>query len=267
MSDASNNALQIFQSGDVRQGLSLASDAVDQNPNDWHCHYAVGVCLRQLKQYSDACNAYENALRLDAKQPPVLLALSIARQLNSELEKSVSAAKLAIELDSDYYLAYNTLGMTRKIQGDFEKASLNYEAGAQALARSIVKKLVNRKENSSFPHVETTHNLWLPYAMKSALFTTETDGLERMLLPTSEMAERYYNSQSNDGWLWEDVIDAAEKKSRLFLPNFFGTMFFMLKNEPAFRNFLGNRSTVLMAMGDTEEAEKHLLEVDELSES
>ena len=267
MSVASNHALSVLNSGNIKHALSLAIDAADQTPNDWHCHYAVGICLRQLEKYSSACEAYENALRLSAKELPVLLSLSIARQLNSELEESVTAAKRAIEIDADYYLAYNTLGMTRKIQGEFEMASLNYESGAQALARSFVKKLVNHEENPRFPHGQTTHNLWLPYAMKSAVFNAVTDDLGGAAFPTSDMAEEYYSSQDKDGRLWNDVTNHSEKTLRLFLPNFFGTMFFMLKNEIAFRTFLGNRSTVLMAMGDIEEAEKHLFEVDELSES
>lgn len=266
MSSESNHALKILNSGNVQHALSLACDAVDKTPNDWHCHYAVGTCLRQLEQYSRACEAYENALRLDSQQLPVLLSLSIARQLNYELEESVAVAKRAIEIDADYYLAYNTLGMTRKVQGEYEMASLNYESGAQALARSLVKKLINRKENPCYPHGETTNNLWLPYVMQSALFNAAFDGLEGAAFPTSEMAAQYYSADKKDGRLWKDFSDELGKMSRLFLPNFFGTMFFMLKNELAFRTFLGNRSTVLMAMGHIEEAEKHRLESDELTD-
>ena len=267
MSDASNKALEIFGSGDIQQALNRAIDAVNEQPNDWHCHYAVGVCLRRLNNLPGACEAYENALSLDPKQAPVLLALAIARQLNSQLEESVSAAKRAIELDPDYYLAFNTLGMTRKIQGEFEMASLNYEAGAEALSRSFVKKFVNKRENPRFPHGETRYNLWLNYAMKSSMFRAASDGIERVLLPTSEMAQRYYESEEDSGWLWEDRDDESGKKSRLFLPNFFGTMFYLFKSEGTLKTLLGNKSIVLRALGEEEEAEKHLWEADELSES
>jgi tetratricopeptide (TPR) repeat protein len=266
MSYASNNALQILNSGDVQRGLELAIDAVDQTPNDWHCHYAVGIGLRHLKRYPEACNAYENALKFDHNQPPVLLALAIARQLNEQFDESVVAAKRAIEIDPDYYLAYNTLGMTRKLQGEFEYASLNYETGAKTLTRGIVKTLVNSFDSPLFSVGETRFNLWLQYALESAVFNASSAGLNRILTPSAELAVRDSYTSEYGGYFWSDVTDVDGKLGRLFLPNFFSTMFYRLKNEPAFRTFLGNRYTVLKALGQDEEAEKHLYEAEELSE-
>lgn len=266
MSDASNNALQVLSAGDVQSGLALSLEAVHETPNDWHCHYSLGMCLRHLKYYSDACDAYENSLKLDHNQPSVLLALSIARQLNAELGQSVIAAKRAIEIDPEYYLAYNTLGMTRKLQGEFEFASLSYDVGAKMLARSIMKTFVNNQDSPSFPCGETTFNLWANYTLDSALFNVMSSGLERMLIPSTVSAEIYNNDSDYGGYFWTDVTDVDRKMGRLFLPNFFNTMFYRLKLEPAFRTFIGNRYTVLKALNQDDEAEKHLCEVEELSQ-
>jgi tetratricopeptide (TPR) repeat protein len=267
MSDASDNALHIFNTGNIQRALALAIKSVDENPNDWHCHYAVGICLRHLKYFSRACDAYENSLKLDQNQPSVLLALAIARQLNDQLDQSVVAAKRAIELDPDFYLAFNTLGMTRKLQGEFEFASLNYETGAKILARRIMKTLVNSQESPQLPDGETKFNLWVQYAMDSAVFNGISSGVERVFFSTAEAIESGVLVSKYGGCFWADVKDAEGKVGRLFLPNFFNTMFHRLKQEPTFRNFLGNRYTVLKALGQYEEAEKHLYEFEELSDT
>jgi tetratricopeptide (TPR) repeat protein len=119
--------------------------------DDWHCNYAVGICLRQLEQYSGTYEAYENALRLDAQERPVLLSLSIARQLNSELEKSVAVAKFAIEIDADYCRAYNTWNeVSKESLSNFAADSILRQHLNVVLERLIVERvcpLVVRNDN------------------------------------------------------------------------------------------------------------------------
>ena len=190
MSLESIKSLQIFESGDVRRAFEVAISAAKNDPSDWHCHFAVGRCLRQMDRFSEAIVEYERALSLDRFHPEVFLALSIARQLNNQLEESIEAAKSAIELDPDYYIAFNTLGMTRKQQGDFEKASLNYEAGAKTLVRCIVKRLVNDRRSKIFPHRMTTYNLWTDYVLEGALFIGANADVDKVVFPSGNFAEQ-----------------------------------------------------------------------------
>jgi tetratricopeptide (TPR) repeat protein len=74
------------------------------------------------------------------------LALAIARQLNAEYPAAIDALRLALEIDPDYANAYNTLAMTQKLMGAYEKALHNYDAGAKALARAIVRSLQTQKK-------------------------------------------------------------------------------------------------------------------------
>src|SRR5438309_2877381 len=53
----------------------------------------------------------------------------------------------AIEIDSDYELAYNSLALTQRTSGELDKALYNYDAGAKALARRIVKAMRNSRSN------------------------------------------------------------------------------------------------------------------------
>jgi tetratricopeptide (TPR) repeat protein len=265
MSDQSNGALKLLQStGDARRALELAIEAVDRDPKDWHCHYAVGICFRQLKQYTQACEAYENSLKLSANQPSVLLSLAIARQLECNYELSVLAAKQAIDLDPDYFLAFNTLGMTRKLQGEFELALKNYEAGAKIIGKVIARSLNNQINSQIFPEQGTTHNLWLEYALHASLVLAIESGLDRILVPNSDQFQNIISSNDNGGLFWKDQTDIEGKLCRLFFPNFFNAMFVQLKKEPAFCTMIGNQSTVLNELGRFEDAEKHRCEAEEL---
>jgi len=267
MSIASNKSLEIFEFGDVRKAFEIAINAVENDPRDWHCHFAVGRCLRQMNRFSEAIVAYEHALSLDRFHPEVFLALSIARQLNNQFEESIEAAMSAIELNPDYYNAFNTLGMTQKKQGEFEKASLNYESGANVLVRCIVKKLVNDRSSKIIPHRTTTYNLWTGYAIEGALFIGATANIDKLAFPSDDFAEQEERTHEHGGLFWVDTQNEDGEKVRMFLPNFFNTMFKELSRDFAFSNFMGNRSTVLRLMGQEEEADKHLQEAQELSSS
>jgi tetratricopeptide (TPR) repeat protein len=267
MSLASERSIEIFELGDVRRAFEVAISAAENDPSDWHCHFAVGRCLRQMDRFSEAIVEYELALSLDRFHPEVLLALSIARQLNNQLEESIEAAKSAIELDPDYYNAFNTLGMTRKLQGEFEKASLNYEAGAKTLVRCIVKRLINERSSKVLPYRMTTYNLWTDYVLEGAYFSGATADVDKVVFPSGNFAEQEERTQGHGGLFWVDTHNEDGAKVRMFLPNFFNTMFEELRRDFAFSNFLGNRSTVLRLMGQKEEADKHLQEAQELSSS
>src|SRR5947207_3125506 len=61
--------------------------------------------------------------------------------------KAIMAFRRAIEIDSDYELAYNSLALTQRTSGELDKALYNYDAGAKALARRIVKAMRNSRSN------------------------------------------------------------------------------------------------------------------------
>src|SRR5262245_25138505 len=136
-----NEAMKLLSSGRLEEATMLSRNAVQQNPNDWYAHYALGQCLRFARDFPEACAALSRANDLKPRQPSVLLALAIARQLNAEYPGATEAIKVAIEIDPDYVEAYNTLALTQKLMGDYEESAQNYEAGLQALARMIVKSM------------------------------------------------------------------------------------------------------------------------------
>jgi Tfp pilus assembly protein PilF len=76
-----------------------------------------------------SCSASHNE-PLEPRQPSVLLALGVARQLNGEYAAAIDALRLALEIDPDFAAAYNTLAMTQKRMGANENAAHNYDEGS-----------------------------------------------------------------------------------------------------------------------------------------
>jgi len=170
MSMDSEQALALISSGRIDEAGRLAGKALQQDPSDWHAHYAIGQFFRFSQDFPQACAALSRANELAPRQPSVLLALAIARQLNAEYAQAINAIKLALEIDPDYVTAYNTLAMTQKLMGDHEKAAHNYDAGAKALARVIAKSLTNAEDNPRLPHWSSRNDLWTEFALFGATY-------------------------------------------------------------------------------------------------
>ena len=84
----SNRALALVASGRLDEARLVAARAVQQDPRDWHAHYAVGQCFRFDQDYPSACAALSRANKLAPQESQVLLALGIAHQLNAELSRT-----------------------------------------------------------------------------------------------------------------------------------------------------------------------------------
>jgi tetratricopeptide (TPR) repeat protein len=263
MSKESEEALMLMRSGRLDEASQLAGTAVQRYPGDWHGHYTVGLCLRYARNYAMACAALAHANELAPGQPPVLLALAIARQLSAEYPAAIDAIRRALEIDPDYALAYNTLAMTQKLMGAYEKSAHNYEEGLKALSRVIVRSLHNAEDSPRLPPWQIRTNLWSEYAVFGATYLAIDSSIERLAWPTGEMAERDARTREFRGWYWQD--SAEPKRTRLFLPNYFNTFCSKLRDDSRYANFIGNRSTVLRLMGNIEEADRHLQEAEDFT--
>jgi len=265
MSRDTEQALELIASGRLDEAERLAVRALQQDPSDYHAHYIVGLCFRYAQQYQRASSSltFANELAPRECRPPVLLALGITRQLNAEYAAAVDALRQALEIDPDYAVAYNSLAMTQKLMGANEKAAHNYDAGAKALARTIVKSLLNAEDSPRLPHWSSRNDLWTEYALFGALYLAAGASVERLAWPTGEMAERDARTEEFRGWYWQDRPDAERKLTRLFLPNYFNTFCARLRADSLYANLLGNRSTVLRSMGNVEDADRHLQEAED----
>lgn len=241
--------------------LPLLQKAIDEDPSNWGAWYMAGQCYRFMDELPTAVSYHSKAAALKPDEPAVLLALGIALQLTNRLGEAVEVFRQAIEVDQDYELAYNSLAMTQKKQGEFELALHNYDAGANALSRRIVRGLRNDRSSTIFKHEDMEHHLWAEYAIYGALYLASlTDSIEGMALPTSEQAMKEERDEYHSGLYWVDTPNSEGKQTRLYLPNFLNTFRETLKHDRAYCDLIGNRATILKELGRSEEAKKHLAE-------
>jgi tetratricopeptide (TPR) repeat protein len=245
------------------EALDLARQAVREFPCSWHAFYAFGQCLRFSGDVPGAIEALARANQLRPREPGTLLALGIARQLNGEHHLAISAFREAVEIDPDFVLAINSLAMTQKLMGEYEKADHNYCVALKALARAIVKRWHNSPGNHRVGNPQ--FSLWAEHAMFAALWLAAHESMEGIACSTPEMALRDAETGYLQGWYWSDIKDHEGKNFPLYYPNFFNSFHDELRKSGIYKVLVGNRSTVLSLLGRAEEAEVHLQEAIEFS--
>lgn len=258
--DLIDRAVEMIHSNRFREALTILRQALEQNPSNWNTWYLAGQCCRILNDIDQAIEYLSRATTMKTDNPSAFLALGIAFQLRSQWNEAIEALRRAIEIDPDFELAYNSLALTQKKSGELEKALNNYEAGAQALARRIVKHMRNDRSAPIIKHCDTVGTLWLEYAYYAALYLTAFAGIHTMAWPTAERAMEEEETEEHGGLYWVDTLSAEQKTNRLYLPNYFNTFRETLRQDPAYSNLIGNRGTVLQLLGRHEEARLHFEE-------
>src|SRR5450759_3233688 len=153
--DLIDPAIALMKGQRFGEALSLLRRAIDQDPSQWNAWYMAGQCCRFLDDFDGAIEHLSRAADLKRDEAPIFLALGIAFQLSTQWDDAIEAFRRAIEIDSDYEPAYNSLALTQKKRGEVDKALHNYDAGAKALARRIVKAMRNNRSSPILKHRET----------------------------------------------------------------------------------------------------------------
>ena len=263
-----DKAFQLIKEAKYEEALALFRQVIELDPSDWNCIYLAGQCCRFLNDFDGATDYLQKATDINPDDGPIWLALGIAHQLKCEWEPAIDALRNALQIDPDYVLAFNSLALTQKRMGELEKADHNYNAGAKALARCIVRSMTNAPDNQILPHGNSINGLWLEYETYGAIYLVandkNTETIESIAWPTGEMAIKEERTQKHKGLLWDDCKDSAGKPVRLFLPNFFNTVFNKLSRDQTYSELMSNRGLVLEMLGKQEQAQKHFEEAEEL---
>jgi tetratricopeptide (TPR) repeat protein len=231
---------------------------------NWNAWYLAGQCYRFLNNSESAIEHLSRAAAITSDHPQVLLALGIAFQLSERWEDAIQAFRLAIEMDADYAEAYNSLAFTQKKCGDFDSALHNYDAGAKALTRRMVKGMKNGRASLIIKHRDTVGTLWIDYVFRAGLYLACTvDGISKLAFPTGEMAIDEERTERHAGLYWIDTKQKTNSTMRLLLPNYFNYCREQLKTGKEYSLLIGNRGRVLELLGRREEADQHFAEANE----
>lgn len=224
----------------------------------------AGQCCRFLNDIDSAIEYLAHAAEMKSDDPSIFLALGIAFQLRTQWDDATEAFRRAIEINADYELAYNSLALTQKKRGDLTNALHNYDAGAKALSRRIVKTMRNDRSSPILKHRDTVGTLWIEQATYAALYLASLEErIQGIAWPTGEQAQREEQTEEHAGLYWTDVLNDKNCTARLFLPNYFNTFRELLRRDVAYSNLIGNRGTVLELLGRDDEARQHFEEASE----
>ena len=110
----------------------------------------------------------------------------------------------------------------QKERGELDKALHNYDAGAKALTRRIVKAMRNSRTTHILKHRDKVGTLWVEYASYAALYLASTaEGISSIAWPTGEHALEEERTERHAGLYWRDTPNDKTEMVRLFLPNYF----------------------------------------------
>lgn len=264
MSKLANESIRLLSEGFLEKALKLAYRAIEEEPDNWYCYYALGLALRHLQDFPRAAFAYERSIELNENDENVWLSLAIVRQYMRDFSGTIEALKRALRINPDYVTAYNTLGMTQKLMGEYDKAKHNYETGLEILARDISFSLQNKSDNIIYEHMFTTNNLWVEYSARCVLQIAVRDNVDHIATPDEKFARKVVEQSLHQGLLWIDTIEDG-KITRLMLPNFFATLSVLFRRESLFPIMIGNLGTIFDKLGEHEKATQYWQEADELT--
>ncbi len=257
-------AIEFMKGQRFGEALHLLRRAIDHDPSQWNAWYMAGQCCRFLNDIDGAIKHLARAAELKRDEPPIFLALGIAYQQKTQWDDAIDAFRHAIEIDSDYDLAYNSLALTQKKRGELDKALHNYDAGAKALARRIVKAMRNTRTSPTLKHRDTVGTLWVGYASYAGLhLASSVEGINSIAWPTGAQALEEERTEKHAGLYWIDVPNDKRETVRMFLPNYFNSFRELLKRDAAYSNLIGNRGTVLELLGRHEDARQYFDEATE----
>ncbi|HET7584799.1 MAG TPA: tetratricopeptide repeat protein [Gemmatimonadaceae bacterium] len=248
-------ATEHLRLGDMAAALAEFRALCDAQPDDWYAWYGAGQAARFLNDFHTASVYLSRAAELAPTQASVHLALGIADQLQGEFPSAVQAFGRAISLDADFAEAFNSLAITQRKMGQFDKALHNFNAGRQALACRLVKRMRN---DVSTPIVQLGAPIgtkWIECATFGALWLASEAGAASVSWPTPESAIAEEDSGAHGGLFYIDrSLDDGFVRS--FLPNYFATFRRWLQEEPIFAHLVGNEGTVWERLGQLELAEQ-----------
>jgi tetratricopeptide (TPR) repeat protein len=276
-----DTAHRLLQSGESEKAVHLLEQLGPEC--EWNdlfllaqIHQLSGRLDKGLEYITSAINAGGNQY----SEP--LCSKGIILQKLGRYNEAIEAFKACAAVDSTYELMSNSLAMTQKLMGEYEKAAHNYWQGARQHFKNWITKSPNSSDTPLANRVTgTTHNIWYKCLFECMVENSLSDetitGLQR---PSRSTVKHDEVIRSVGGLFWTDMNtkdppiqqDAEDGtplllfcKRRVYHPNFYR---FMWWNCDHFflSTVFGNRSTVLHELGQHEEAIHYEEEAVELRE-
>jgi len=119
-------AVTLHQSGKLDEAETVYRSILQMNPQDSDALHYLGLIAFQKRNYSDAIQSIEAAIRINRTVSAFHCNLGNAYKAHGQFDNAISAFLVAVKLDPQFHTAYCNLGNTYLEQGSLDEAIENY---------------------------------------------------------------------------------------------------------------------------------------------
>lgn len=255
------HAIEFMKRNNFAAALQLFEELMIEKPEaiDADMYYMIGQCNRFLENYSNAIYCLKKSLENDVYNPDYLLALGIAYQLDEKYEESEETFKVLIPNNQEWNgldLAFNSLALTLKKMGQFDRALKNYKQAILFESHKVIEQFISEQKVLEEQEIYiTTHNLWRQYFLEAVMLRRElfSPEVEQIVIPIKGLI-----------CLHKVFWEVDENNALILYTSFFAKAQKILCSKSLFSILIGNIGMVLEAQNEHEEAQKHFDEANEL---
>lgn len=118
---------RLMQTGSYRSAIKLLLKYRKKHSGNSLVNYNLGIVYYRSGQFIKSIYSLEEAVKQGADEPEVFNQLGLSCDRIGDTEGARAYYKKALEIDSEFALAWNNLGVTYFIENDFLSAKVNFE--------------------------------------------------------------------------------------------------------------------------------------------
>ncbi|MEO1944259.1 MAG: tetratricopeptide repeat protein [Candidatus Thioglobus sp.] len=138
-------AFQLIQQQNYQEALEIILNLLQDDADDWNLNYPAGQCYKFTGDIEKAIGFLSHAAQVNIDEPEIFLALGIAHQINEDYEAAIDKLTIATKLDTSFFSAYNSLGLTYRKMNQLQDAIEWYSKASDCLLTSIESRICKPK--------------------------------------------------------------------------------------------------------------------------
>ncbi len=197
---------------------------MEQDSDNWYANYQLGLINQKKGDNMEAIVLFKKALEKIGKKK------------------------------SPYIDIANSIGLTYKREGMYEKAREYYNKALYTYGQHIYDVIIHKKIDNIGAY-ESTHDLWTVMAEQIARKNCALDGKKNMQIPAAETVKMILNNKELIGVVIKDEGDA-----RQIFPAYFYLFYSALKSDLMFSAVMHNIGVVYAELGNEAKAKEFFQE-------
>ncbi len=121
--------INLLNNGQLATAETLAKTLISKHPNVFVLHHVLALALDGQQKFDQSVTSYENAIKLDAKNPDLYFNLGFAYTQTGLFDLAIFNYQKAVELNPKFFEAYGNLGTVYQRLGQLDDAVKSYQKG------------------------------------------------------------------------------------------------------------------------------------------